>query len=354
MDVRDAISSAADAAIASLTPAPDAVIDEPTSPAVAEEPLEVEEEGETPEEDVAEEEDGEQDTAPEGYVVVPVVKDKLATEFTLMDAEGEVEIPELLVEYKANGKVRKDRLDQVVKLAQFGVYNQEREQQVKHIESHAQTLEQERAQLYEVLAEREAQMERLLQDEDFLVTVRDAYEQENSPERRLARVEQEKRDLQVQYEMADIQAKGSSFYQNEVGPALTLLEATLPTVSAEELEERFAYAMQAHVEVAPNGEPYIPASRYDAVRRYILDDLAGWAQFQHSRRSMATSAPNAKAQKELERAQVDAQKAKRAVGQAMKPIGRAARDGGKPRAARPATVDDAISSALDEVLSSLR
>lgn len=353
MDVKDAISSAADAAIASLTPAPAAVAEETPPLAAVDAPPE-EATDETLDEAEPTEDDEDVDTAPEGYVLVPTVQDKLATEFTLLDADGEVEVPELLVEYKANGKIRKDRLDQVVKLAQFGVYNQEREQQVKQIESQAQTLEQERQQLYEALAEREAQMERLLQDEDFLYAVREAYEQENSPERRLARAEQEKRDLQVQYQMADIQAKGASFYQNEVGPALALLATTLPTVPVEELEERFAYAMQAHVERAPNGEPYIPASRYDAVRRYILDDLAGWAQFQHSRRATATSVPETKAQKELERAQVDAQKAKRAVGQAMKPIGRAAKDGGKPRAARPATVDDAVSSALDEVLSSLR
>lgn len=342
MDLKDAVSSAADAAIASLPPVEEAPEDEqPQTPVEAEE--------DAPDDG----DDSEGDVAPEGYVMVPVVSDKLATEFALMDAEGEVEIPELMVEYKANGKVRKDRLDQVVKLAQFGVYNQEREQQVKQIEQQAQQLEQEREQMYELLAEREAQMQRLLSDEDFLYAVREAYEQENTPQRRLARAEQEKLDLQVQYQMSNIVERGTAFYEGEVGPAIAMIADSLPTVPIEELEERFAYAMQAHVEVAPNGQPYIPASRYDAVRRYILDDLAGWAQFQHSRRSTATSV-DTKAQRELEQARIDAQKAKRAVGQAMKPIGRAAKDGGKPRAARPATVDDAVSSALDEVLSSLR
>lgn len=347
MDVKDAIADAASAALATLPPT---VEEETPAPPAGEEPQAPDAETEND----SQEDDGEQDTAPEGYVVLPVVSDKLATEFTLLDADGELEVPDLMVEYKANGKIRKDRLDQVVKLAQFGVYNQEREQQVKQIEQQAQTLEQERQQLHDMLAEREAQLERLLQDEDFLYAVREAYEQENTPERRLARVEQEKEALQVQYQMANIVERGTTFYESEVGPAIALIAGTLPTVSSEELEERFAYAMQAHVEVAPNGQPYIPPSRYDAVRRYILEDLAGWAQFQHGRRATATSAPDAKAQRELEQARIDAQKAKRAVGQAMKPIGRAAKDGGKPRAARPATVDDAVSSALDEVLSSLR
>lgn len=351
MDLKEAVSSAADAAIASLAPPAS------SEPAEAEETQVVDyAEDEQPEAEDAEDDAGdEQDVAPEGYVVPPIVRDKLATEFTLLDAEGEVEVPELMVEYKANGKVRKDRLDQVVKLAQFGVYNVEREQQVKQIEQQAQTLEKEREQIYQLLAERESQIERLLEDDDFLFAVREAYELENTPEQKLARSEQEKRDLQVQYQMSNIVERGTTFYENEVGPALDMIADSLPTVPFEELEERFAYAMQAHVEVAPNGQPYIPASRYDAVRRYILDDLAGWAQFQHSRRSTATTpVSDDRAQKELERARIDAQKAKRAVGQAMKPIGRAAKDGGKPRSARPATVDDAVSSALDEVLSSLR
>lgn len=352
MDLKEAVSSAADAALASIKPSEAKESAEETNSAEtftfeAQDADATEEENNSPEE-------GEEDSAPEGYVIVPVVKDKLATEFTLMDAEGEVEIPELLVEYKANGKIRKDRLDQVVKLAQFGVYNAEREQQVKQIEQQAIELEQEREQIYEILAERESQIARLLEDEEFLYAVREAYENENTPERRLARAEQEKQDLQVQYEMSNIVERGATFYETEVGPALNMIADSLPTVPFEELEERFAYAMQAHVEMAPNGQPYIPASRYDAVRRYILDDLAGWAQFQHSRRSTATTVRDDQAQRELERARIDAQKAKRAVGQAMKPIGRAAKDGGKPRAARPATVDDAVSSALDEVLSSLR
>jgi hypothetical protein len=294
---------------------------------------------------------------PEGYVAVPVVTDGLATEFTLKDAEGEVEIPDLMVEYKANGKVRQDRLDQVVKLAQWGVYNAEREQQIKQVEQQAQVTQQELQQYISVLEEREKQIERLLTDEDFLYAVREAYDAENSPERRAERAMQETENLRVQYQMADIERSGAQFYESEVSPAIDMIVTALPTIAPDELLERFTYAMQAHVEVAPNGQPYIPASRYDAVRKYIVDDLASWAQFQHSRRAqpVAPSPVQAKESKELERARVDAQKAKRVVGQATKPIGRS---GGtsteKPRASRIASVDDAVSSALDEVLSSIR
>ena len=359
MDISEAIASAVDSALPPQTPDADETEQSVAPVAEAEVAPDIDP---TPDADEAEADSEDTPVAetvelPEGYVAVPVVTDGLATEFTLRDAEGEVEIPDLMVEYKANGKVRQDRLDQVVKLAQWGVYNAEREQQIKQVEQQAQVTQQELQQYVAVLEEREKQIERLLTDEDFLYAVREAYDAENSPERRAERAMQETENLRVQYQMADIERSGAQFYESEVSPAIDMIVTALPTIAPDELLERFTYAMQAHVERAPNGQAYIPASRYDAVRKYIVDDLASWAQFQHSRRAqpVAPSPVQAKASQELERARVDAQKAKRVVGQATKPVGRAGGTGTeKPRASRIASVDDAVSSALDEVLSSIR
>ena len=358
MDISEAIASAVDSALPPQTPDADETEQSVAPVAEAEAAPDIDL---TPDADeAAESEDtpvAETVELPEGYVAVPVVTDGLATEFTLKDAEGEVEIPDLMVEYKANGKVRQDRLDQVVKLAQWGVYNAEREQQIKQVEQQAQIAQQELQQYVAVLEEREKQIERLLTDEDFLYAVREAYDVENSPERRAERAMQETENLRIQYQMADIERSGAQFYESEVSPAIDMIVTALPTIAPDELLERFTYAMQAHVERAPNGQAYIPASRYDAVRKYIVDDLASWAQFQHSRRAqpVAPSPVQAKASQELERARVDAQKAKRVVGQATKPVGRAGGTGTeKPRASRIASVDDAVSSALDEVLSAIR
>ena len=305
---------------------------------------------ESAEEDAPE---GETVELPDGYVAVPTVTEGLATEFVLRDADGEVEVPDLIVEYKANGRVRKDRLDQVVKMAQWGVYNQEREQRTQQIELAARQADEERTQVAQMLAEREAQIERLLTDEAFLEAVRDAYSAENSPERRAERAEEQIQTLRVAQQMEHIASEGMQFHDGEVAPALALIAQALPTVSTEELEDRLAFAMQAHAVRAPNGEPYVPASRYDAVRRFIVDDLAVWAQIQHARRSEPTTDPvRDQALAERDRARVEAQKAKRAVGQALKPVGRSGGISGKPtRSKAPATVDDALSSALDEVLS---
>lgn len=358
-DIKDAINDAVASALPAPQPdpAPEAVADAP-APAATDLEEEPSEESpadteaapeETADDEPASDEppsdgDSASDELPEGYVAVPTVTDGLATDFTLYDENGEVEVPALIVEYKANGKVRKDRLDQVVKMAQWGVYNQDKLQS---------EVQQQVAQYEQVLAEREQQMERLLNDENFLEAVREAYLEENSPEKRAVRAEQETTNLRIQYQLEQIRNSGEQFYAAEVAPALDLIAKALPSVTSEELESKLHMALQAHVETAPNGAPYISPSRYDAVRQYIIDDLALWAQAAHDRRSLPAKAEKSRAAAELERAQIAAQKAKRMVGQATKPVGTPAKES-KPRAAKPSTVDDAVSSALTEVLSSIR
>jgi len=373
MDIQQALADAASAALAettaSATPTPAVPAPaEPQDPKTAnapeaeapEAPEDVTETAEEAEEEATEEATEETtDEAlelPGGYVAVPTVTEGLATEFTLRDAEGEVEVPDLIVEYKANGKVRQDRLDKVVKLAQFGVYNEEREQKLQQTEREAVSLKSEREELAQLIEEREAQLERLLTDEDYFLAVREAYSQENSPERRAQRAEQQVKDLRVQTEMQRITEAGQQFYTGEVQPAIQLIAEALPSVSPQELEERMAYAMQLHAAVAPNGQTYLPASQFDAARQYIVQDLAVWAQMQHARRSESAPSSQVKeAQAAVAKAQVEAQKAKRAVGQATKPVGRAASNTpAKPKAAKPATVDDALDSAMSEILASIR
>lgn len=351
-DIADAIADAVNAAV----PAP---VDESPAEKLEESPEEAPEtvptddegpeaSGESEDDEVAEASSDEPIALPEGIVVLPTVTEGLATEFKLMDEEGEVEVPALMVEYKANGKVRRDRLDQVVKLAQWGVYSEDREQRLKQ-ETQSQVQE-----LNQVLAEREMQMERLLADEEYRERVYEAYLAEQSPEKRAERAEQAVTDLRVAHELQTISQSGEQFYTSEVDPALRLIAGTLPSVTVDELEAKLEMVMQAHVEIAPNGVPYVSPSRYDAIRKYIVEDLALWAQAAHLRRAKPAAAVTQKAHAELERAQVEAQKAKRMVGQKLKPIGQSGGTAERPKAnAKPSTVDDAVNSALSAVLSSI-
>ena len=319
------------------------------------EPVESQTDDDAPDEEEQEESDDDV-TLPEGYVAVPTVSDKLATEFVLRDAEGEVEVPDLIVEYKANGKVRRDRLDKVVKLAQFGVYNEERDRKAQDTERVLQTAQQEREQMLSQMQEYEREMERLLTDDDYFLSSRDRFAEQNSPEQRAARAEREMQDLRVQTQMQSISARGEQFYQEEVAPALTMISQALPTITPDELEDRMAYAMSLHAATAPHGQKYLPASQYDKLRSYLVQDLVVWAQMQHAARSedAPASQKSATAQSKLARAQAEAQKAKRVIGQATRPMGRAGNGQFKSGKSKPINnVDDALASATESVLSSI-
>lgn len=363
MSLAESMDAAAEEALAGMFPeeatAPDVVVEQPKGatepePEVASEDSEVTEEPSAePAEEVIEEEVA--PALPDGYVAVPIVADKLATDFVLRDAEGEVEVPELIVEYKANGRIRKDRLDQVVKLAQFGVYNEDRERKVQEVEQSVQALSTEKEQLSKLLEEREAQLERILTDDEFLLQVRDAYERQNSPEARAQRAEQEAQTLRVERQYAPILQQNEQFNETEVIPALETIAQALPSVTVDELEERLRYVAIANAEAAPNGQRFIPPSRFDAIRKYIVEDLAVWAQMTHARRLEANrpSPEIATAKAEADKARVESQRAKRLVGQATKPIGSVNGKVQPKKAKAPANIDEAQSMAEREVLAAM-
>ena len=367
VDVTSAVADAVSASLAVPLEAKKAAAKpEPSAPAATdleEEPAEAEEVAADP----APEDGGDTETdteeavtedvvLPEGYVAPKAIADKLATEFTISDTDGEIEVPDVIIEYKANGKVRKDRIDQVVKLAQWGAYNQDK---VSEIERVAVTASEERNQLAQLLEEREAQLERLLSDDEYLLAAREGYERENSPERRAARAEQETQTLRVQAQMERIAAQGQGFYQDEVAPALQMIQEALPTVEIGEMEERIAYAMALHAEQAPNGSKYLPPSQFPKLRQYLVQDLVFWAQMQHAMRTegkeappAAKSAAPAKANPDVTRAQAEAQKAKQALARASRPMGRGT-DGKfreTPKAKPINTVDDAMGAAMSAVM----
>ena len=271
-----------------------------------------------------------------------------------MDAEGEIEIPALEIEYKANGKVRRERLDQVVKLAQWGVYNEDKDKQAKQAMQEAQSVKSERDQYEQLVAEREQQIERLLQDDDYLYRVRERYQSENSPEQRARRAEERVQRLQAEQQLQYIEQRGTQFFKGEVEPAIQTIADALPNVTADELAERMVMSLQPHLRQGPLGDPYIPEESYDAVRNYIVDDLVFWAQMQDSRRGGAATSPEMEeAQQQLEEARIQAQKAKRAVGKKTRPVGKAAADKKGRKAKSINNVDDAVDSALENVLASL-
>jgi hypothetical protein len=110
------------------------------------------------------------------------------------------------------------------------------------------------------------------------------------------------------------------------------------------------------MEQAPDGSWYVPMSRYDAVRKYVVDDLAIWAKMMHQYRSESATDPvREQALAERDQARIAAQKAKRQIGQALKPVSNAAAPARSTPKAKPiTTVDEAMESAIASVLSTIR
>lgn len=305
-------------------------------------------EDEVPEDEAEEESPEETAPLPEGMVAVPTITDKLVTEFVVKDGEGEeVEPPALVIEYKANGKVRKDRLDQVVKLAQFGVYNQEREQNLLAKQEEMAT---EVESIAEQLSVREDQLKRLLEDEEAYLKVRERYLQENAPERRVERAESEVKELKSRQAVERQQAQAERFYTASVVPALERIATDFPEVEMDEVTAQFSAAL---VPVMRDG--VVPPDLYPQVEQYIETVLREWAEQKHTARVSRYQGEKAKAEKEAEAAKVAAAKAKRSAASAVRP---AVRSGtGAVKTTKPKSnlsVEDAESDALNEVLASLK
>lgn len=334
------ISSALDEAAAAALPA---VVDDAQPEEAETDTLPIESE-----QDTSLEQDAEESTAPEGFVIPPIITQGLATDFSLYDAEGAVEVPDITVEYKANGKMRRDRLDQVVKLAQWGVLSSQKSEEATEANRRAEQYEQ-------VLADREAALERLLTDDEYYDAVREAYSAEVSPERRAERAEAEADRLRIESALAPISAQGQQFYEGELMPALDMIAQALPTVTREELEQRVEMLLRMNAVDGPGGAPIVPPDRYGIIRQAMVEDIAVWAQVLHARRQPpAPVLPAKKADPALERAQVDAQKAKRAVGRAMRPVATSVtKSAPSNKSATLNTVDDAMESALANVFGAM-
>lgn len=346
-NVTEALGSAADDAVASFFSANAQV-----TPATTATPVEQQTTQQAPPEldeqkkdDENEGEEDQQTALPEGYVAVQPVTDGLVTEFSVRDAEGELEVPNLTIEYKANGRIRKDRLDQVVKLAQVGVFNVEREQKLAARE---QATQAEVSQYKENLTIREQQLEALLSDPDMYEAARERYMQANAPEQRVVRLEQQLKQREADQQKQVMATTAATFIQQEVIPALDTIAEACPEVTHEELSAQLATAMYSLME---NG--VVPPHKYPLIRGYIINQLTDWAEDTHARRFSRVRSATQEADKKVEAAQVQSQRVKRQVARATKPTGR----GGAPaqgvsgqRDNPNASVSDLLESATQDAM----
>lgn len=339
IDISTALNDAANASLEGMLPeeAPPTV--EPDLEVLAEEAVPVSESPDTPAPEPVDA------PLPSGYVAVPAIGADAVSTFALYDSTGEIEAPALQVEYKANGKMRVDRLDQVVKLAQMGVYNYERDA-VREQETSGRI-----AEMQSLIDTRESQLQQLLDNEDVYLAARDRYAQANTPEMRADALARENAAMRAERVAETDSATARKFYSGEVLPALRVLTEALPEVSEEELA---SYLTASAMPLLRGG--IVPPQHYDTLRQYIVEELTPLAQRLHTSRRGKIDAASGRANKQVEAAQVSAQKAKREVGKMLKPGARGMMTSSHDaKKVKPATsVDDAVESAMSYVLAELR
>lgn len=303
---------------------------------------------------------------PEGFVAPKKIERELATQFSVLDESGELEVPDITIKFNAAGKERVEPLDKVVKLAQWGYANQEREQKVEQTRVYADTVQRQNEQLTATLRQREQERERLLSDPDYLIQTLTQFEQQNTPQARLDRVEKERAEERQQREFQDMTTHGTNFFNGEVVPAVETIAKTLPLVSEEEIGAKMLLISERFKVQTPVGS-IVPPQQYALVRQAILNELVPWAQqVQDTRESdrraetQQLEQKRQQAEAQTRTAQTDAQRKTNLVARVIKsgtkagsaPTGTGARETPTPRPIK--TVDDAERSALEDTLAAMR
>jgi hypothetical protein len=298
-------------------------------------------------------------TLPEGMVAVPKVDRQLATAFKIRDKDGELEIPDLMIDFPANGKDLVKPLDEVVRLAQRGFYNDQREQQVVAERQQSQSVLAAARQLETRVQQLEAERAQLLSSDDAYLNARARHEAENTPEARLQRDRAEFAQQQEQALIGQATQMSAQFFDGEVVPAVDVITKHLPEVSADEIGARMIL-LTNHLRVQlPGGGSLIPPGAHQQVRDIVLREITPWAQQlndhragQKSEQTKASEQERAKAKAETERLRVEAQKSKSLVGKAGKPANRG--DGKESKAPKPITnIDEAQDAALDATFAAI-
>lgn len=275
-------------------------------------------------------------------------KPKPLTPFEVRDAEGkEVEAPEIRLTFKAGRKMQEDvPLDQVVRWAQSGFYA---EQAVAERDAVKQELPKVQSRLDEImvaLEDQKALNAKLLEDEDFFLRARDQYAQVNTPEHRAARAEQRVQAMEQEKQASRLSAEAATFTTQRVIPKLSELVEEYPSVSEAELFGRLSIETS---HLLRNG--VIPREKWAEVTRILETSVAQYAEAQHARRDGDRVKTQKRATQQVVKAKEEATKAKKVIAKALTPAPRSSGNGKAPKPIK--TVDDAVSSVMDDVLAGI-
>jgi hypothetical protein len=291
---------------------------------------------------------------PEGYVAVKALPADRVQGFTVFDAEGEVQAPELTFKFNANGKEREATTDKLIRMAQMGIYNADREEQAQQANARVQQAQQQLAAQQQAVQLRDQQIEALLSDPDFLQRAQEAYYQHNTPEARAERDRQALAQQQAQFQQQQVAAQSRQFVDGTMAPALEMLLTAYPTITQDELAAKFFLAADPYRQ---NG--VLQPQGYDALKRWVVMELEPQTRQLHehrqSERDQSTKTQQAttdKAKADVAAALVQAQKAKRTATTALKPAGKAMTESKPAPVVR--TMKDAETTVIEQTLAAIR
>lgn len=282
------------------------------------------------------------------------------TPFAAFDAEGEVEIPSLLLSFKAGGKdYEKVPLDRVVRMAQSAPLAERYRVDAERVPVLEQSFQQAQQQYEKTNADliaNNALYERMLADPDVYIKAVEAYAQQQSPEARASRAEQEAARLRTEQQTYTQQqqtqtaiAQASAFTTERIAPAVSaLVNKYADVIDAEEFTDRFHTLTADLMAIGPNGKAWVPPQQLQEVERRVQTDLTAWAEQRAQKRASTRAAVTQHASTEVQKAQADAQQAKRTLARATLPA-RTTLGADVPRTKPIKTAQDALDASLDRV-----
>ena len=221
---------------------------------------------------------------PEGFVAAkPIEGRELATKFTIADASGEIEVPDLTITFKANGRERTESIDKVVRFAEMGVYNAERQAQFDTIQRNSDHVAQQNDSLVGTIQQQRQFIDQLLSDDATYLQERANHEAQNTPEAKAQRAEAER-------DFANAARAGESFYLQHVSPGIEQITQALPEVTRDELEARVLLINQRYLIQTPHGTIFHP-NAHGQIAQSIVREIVPWAQHLHAERAADKPAP---------------------------------------------------------------
>lgn len=293
---------------------------------------------------------------PDGMVRVGTIPSE-GLAFKVLDGEGELEVPDMKVQYTANGKVRVDDLPQLVKMAQWGAYNVEKDQRAQQSALEAKSVAERNIQLESALKQASEERDWMLSKDENYLAARERYDALNTPEARLQRQADQLEQQQEEMQYREVAQQGQRMFNDELVPAIQAISNTLPYVTQDELGAKMLMAIEPF-RVHTRFGSIVPPRAHEAVKQMLVNEIVPWAaELQRERTARfgtATAEATQKvkaAEQKADKATIETQKAKNLVSRATKPIGKSQRE---TKAVKPiVSVQDGMESSVASALAEM-